>query len=275
LDQTTAELEYCNAGALLPCIIGDEQLVQLRICSAQNLGQDLCNTFEEGLVALGSNDKLCIYNEGVLQASSPNKELLGEQGVLEILAEAKGRDIKAIKNLVSMKIADYRQNQKNEKTMIMLFVQCKPKKIEVSDQLSIHFKNDVSEIEKLHSVVELFSKANNLPDKMKININLVLEELISNIIFYGYEDHEEHLVYVDFSLRDGVLSIVIEDDGMAFNPLNAPKVDVDAYLDDRPIGGLGIHFVKTLTESVAYARREEKNILSIKMKCERVVTAAA
>ena len=99
-----------------------------------------------------------------------------------------------------------------------------------------------------------------------MNINLALEELISNIIFYGYEDHNEHLIYVHFAIEDGYLITVIEDDGKAFNPLERPEVDTSTLLDDKPIGGLGIHFVKNLMDDLKYERVADKNTLTLTCK---------
>ena len=62
-----------------------------------------------------------------------------------------------------------------------------------------------------------------------MNANLVLEELLSNTIFYGYQDHEEHLIYVTLSYNQDRLNITCEDDGIAFNPLEKEDVDMTTF----------------------------------------------
>ena len=96
---------------------------------------------------------------------------------------------------------------------------------------------------------------------MAMNANLVLEELLSNIIFYGYDDHDEHMIYVSLQHKETKLDITIEDDGIPFNPLEQEEIDLTTSLEDTEVGGLGIHFVKTLTTDITYKREGNKNVL--------------
>ena len=100
---------------------------------------------------------------------------------------------------------------------------------------------------------------------MAVNINLILEELLTNIIFYGYQDHAQHVIYITFEKGDSEIRLTIEDDAIAFNPLEQEAIDLDTLLEDKPIGGLGIHFVKNLTQSLEYERTDEGNILRMVM----------
>jgi anti-sigma regulatory factor (Ser/Thr protein kinase) len=93
---------------------------------------------------------------------------------------------------------------------------------------------------------------------------VVLEELITNTIFYAYRDKKKHDITIDFMLENDTLRIRLEDDGMEFNPLLSDEPeDLDKPVEDRKIGGLGIHFVKKLMDNVDYHRYENKNILTL------------
>jgi len=127
--------------------------------------------------------------------------------------------------------------------------------------------NDIAELRELQHTVDQLSEQWELPMKVSMNINLVLEEIVSNIIFYGYEDDREHRILIDFNHEDAEIVITIRDDGKAFNILEAEEFDdADKSPEDRKIGGLGIHFVKTLMDHVAYKREGEENILSLTKK---------
>ncbi len=143
-----------------------------------------------------------------------------------------------------------------------------PQPIIISNQLKVHFQNELAEINKLHKVVELFAKANHLSKKIQLDTNLILEELLTNTISYGYQDHANHAIHVEFKLENGILSIQTEDDGVSFNPLNAPELDLEDSLEDRSIGGLGIHFVRSLTQSLNYERKDNLNVLHMTIQCE-------
>ena len=135
------------------------------------------------------------------------------------------------------------------------------------DQRKLILSNEISELEKVNFELEKLGEAWSLEPKIVFELNLVIEELITNIIFYAYEDKEEHEISVLFSKGDQSILITIYDDGKPFNPLDTQEPDdLDKPLEDRTIGGLGIHFVKTLMDQVEYTRDQEQNVLSLEKK---------
>ncbi len=126
-------------------------------------------------------------------------------------------------------------------------------------------KNNVSELEKVSIFVEKIVSDFKISDKLIFNVNLVLEEIISNIIFYAFDDESNHEILIEAKLIDNDLQILIKDDGKAFNLLDAPvPTDLNAGIDDRNIGGLGIHFAKTLMDNIDYKRENNKNIIILR-----------
>ena len=97
-------------------------------------------------------------------------------------------------------------------------------------------------------------------------VALAIEELITNCIKYGYDDAAEHFVDIVFSVRDGALSMEVIDDGHAFNPLEAPPPDLSLAMEDRPIGGLGIHLLRELADGLTYERRNGTNRVVIRKR---------
>jgi len=121
-------------------------------------------------------------------------------------------------------------------------------------------KNNVSELEKVSVFVEKIVREFKIPKDLIFNVNLVLEEIITNIIFYAFDDESDHEILIEAKLIDNDLQILIEDDGKAFNLLDAPApTDLNAGIDDRNIGGLGIHFAKTLMDNIDYRRENDNN----------------
>ncbi len=96
---------------------------------------------------------------------------------------------------------------------------------------------------------------------MAMGINLALEEAVSNVILYAYPKETDGLVDVEAYLRKSSLEFIIVDSGIPFDPTAAPEVNLDAPAEDRPIGGLGIHLVRELMDSVSYERKDNKNYL--------------
>jgi anti-sigma regulatory factor (Ser/Thr protein kinase) len=93
--------------------------------------------------------------------------------------------------------------------------------------------------------------------------SLAIEEVVTNCIKYGYDDAKDHTVDVTFSVADGALTIEVVDDGNPFNPLEAPRPDLSLAMEDRPIGGLGLHLLRELADQVSYERRDGTNRLSL------------
>jgi len=91
-----------------------------------------------------------------------------------------------------------------------------------------------------------FWQCHRLPSKVLFEMNLALEEIVANVISYGFEDKEEHRIRVGLSLEQGELRAEVEDDGIPFNPLEAPSPDTEGPLTERAVGGLGIHVVRNL-----------------------------
>lgn len=135
------------------------------------------------------------------------------------------------------------------------------------DKRQLKILNDVTELRKLHLACENLAEEWHLPEKVSMHINLVLEEAISNIFFYSYEDDNEHEILIDFIKKDDEIIIHVTDDGKAFDLLATKDFDdVDKSAEERKIGGLGIHFVKKLMDEVEYRREADKNILSLYKK---------
>jgi len=137
------------------------------------------------------------------------------------------------------------------------------------EQIRIVLRNDLSEIAKLQREIENFGQKCSLSSKTLFELNLILEEVLANLISYAYGDNQRHEIVVRADLRDGELVIEVEDDGRPFNPLQSPPPDLEAPLEQRNVGGLGLHLVRELTSSIEYSRRKGKNHLVMRKKTEK------
>ena len=131
--------------------------------------------------------------------------------------------------------------------------------------IAVELHNDLSEIDRVQRLVEEHAADWALSPSSLNAINVSLDEILTNIISYGYDDGAAHLIAVRVALEgDGQVTVEVADDGRAFNPLQSPEPDTHAAIDDRPIGGLGIHLVLRLMDEVAYRRENERNILPLR-----------
>ena len=131
--------------------------------------------------------------------------------------------------------------------------------------------NNINEIERIIEEVEQTAKENNIHQECIYKINLVLDEILMNIISYGYTDNSEHFIDINI-LFDSEISITVTDEGKQFNPLEASIPDVNKTLVERTIGGLGLQIVRAMMDSITYKYENNKNILllikSTSKECE-------
>ena len=132
--------------------------------------------------------------------------------------------------------------------------------------LSIVTKNNLAELDQLCSAVGRYCRAIGLPNKLSFPVRLSVEEIFVNIVSYGYTDCCDHLIYIDLSYGDDILTIQIKDDGIPFNPLDTEPPDLDGPLEGRKTGGLGLHLTKHLMDSICYNRSHGVNHLTMQKR---------
>ena len=130
---------------------------------------------------------------------------------------------------------------------------------------SLSLANDISEFQRLACAIEEFGSDHLLTEHVVYNGTLALEEVFSNIINYAYDDQNVHSITCQMYIENAQLNLAIMDDGRPFNPLSSPPPDIDAPLENRCIGGLGIHMMRELTDAIDYRRIEGKNVLTLKI----------
>ncbi len=112
-------------------------------------------------------------------------------------------------------------------------------------------KNRPEEKHRVLAALQSFGHAHHLPLVVFQAADLALEEHLTNVIKYAYDDGLEHDILVRFNLERAQLIIEVEDDGRPFNPLQAPEADTSIPLDQRPVGGLGIHLIRRFMDRLA------------------------
>ena len=129
---------------------------------------------------------------------------------------------------------------------------------------------EVFEIEnKIEALSILAGKIEELAEKWELsmplimNLNLVLEEAVSNVIFYAFNDHQKHLIQISLALENKILTVEIVDDGIPFDPLSQKLPDITLPVEERPIGGLGILLILKIMDQVSYSRQNNQNRLTL------------
>ena len=127
----------------------------------------------------------------------------------------------------------------------------------------ICIKNKVSELEKVAQFIEEISEELGLSMELQMNLNLVMEEMVSNVIFYAYPEGEDAEIELLAKSDGKELTFVLSDQGKEFDPTAKEDANPDINPADREIGGMGIFIVKNIMNKVTYQRLEGRNLLTM------------
>jgi len=125
-------------------------------------------------------------------------------------------------------------------------------------------ENKIDELSSLAEKIETLAEEWELSQDLTMKINLVVEEALSNIIFYAFNDKDTHKIRISVSIDTNNLEIVLKDDGVPFNPLSQQKPDINLAAEERPVGGLGIFLMSQVMDDMHYSRDKNQNVLILK-----------
>ncbi|MCZ6565455.1 MAG: SpoIIE family protein phosphatase [Gammaproteobacteria bacterium] len=261
---TTGEMIYTNAGHNPPFIKrANGSVEQLNERHGPVVGAMGGLIYKEGTLKLAKDDIVLLYTDGVTEAQDSNNRLYGDNALHQLIEQEETKDIKSIiKNiLLSVKEHEVGTGQSDDITLLGFKVtqEIYPENL---DTLELTLKNDISEITRLIDSLEDFAKKNNLPTAIIRKFSMACDEIVSNYIYYGSPHQIDDTLHVKLTKLKNKLIVQISDPGIPFNPLqDAKDADTVSSIEDRKLGGLGIHLVKEIIDEVSYKRQNNRNIL--------------
>ncbi len=268
LNLHTGEIVYSNAGHNPPYLQREDgSLERLEKRHGPVVGAMEGIAYGEDEVTLGKQDLLYLYTDGVTEAMDIEDTLYGEPRLVQILEE--GEYVTA-QDAVSDSVNDVWRFQGDadqaDDITIMAMRYHGPMTVEGESELVLTMVDDISEISRVNEAFNSFAEKHALPTGIQRRMNVCLDELLNNIVSYGYEDddsEEPHEIELNVRLLDSELVVTITDDGKPFNPFGNDPPDTGLSVDERPIGGLGVHLVKNFMDKVHYERHGENNVVSL------------
>ena len=266
----SGNISLCNAGHNPPLIMDKEGVVQRKtLFSAIPLGIQEYHHYKTELVQLNPGDRLILYTDGITEALNIQGEFYNENYLSKVLFHHHRADVPTLVKEVVKSIHKFAEGveQADDITLLILGYQ---KNIDADDSATvtraIRVPNQLDQLHVIVNTIEEISGEWNISSKASMELNLVLEELFTNIVFYAFPDKKEHLIDIRFTLTpEGVLEVVIIDDGKYFDLIEASEeVKLDAAIEERKVGGLGIHFVKQMMDEMYYQRRAGKNVVTLR-----------
>lgn len=259
LDMETGVIQYCNAGHNNPCLIDvDGKARFIEIFPSLPIGIISEAQYKNEYLTLSANQTLFLYTDGVNEAENSVKEQFGNDRLIDVLSQdhcpSPDEEVTNLKSAIKEFVNGSRQS--DDITMLAI------KYFGALDEKFILLKNHIAEINRMN---QWFDEILDVDDNTRMQINLAMEEVVTNVILYAYPtDGKEYQFAIHYSKHGNELCFVIEDNGIAFDPTAKEDADITLSAEDRPIGGLGIFLVKQLMDSVEYQRKDDCNLLTIK-----------
>lgn len=129
--------------------------------------------------------------------------------------------------------------------------------------------NDVQEVPKLAGFIDEFCETCGIDMSTTMSLNLAIEEAVVNVMDYAYPNGGKGDVYIEAECDNDVMTFIIRDNGIPFDPTKASEVDTTLSAEERPIGGLGIHLVRTIMDTEEYSYTDGQNVLTLKKKLNK------
>jgi sigma-B regulation protein RsbU (phosphoserine phosphatase) len=263
LDMKTHCLTYCNAAHNAPVMISAEGVCSLlEVETNLPIGVEDHYGYEEQQVDFAPGSALLLYTDGLTEATylSPDgsRRLFGEQRVLHDVDKNSRASACDIIDYLRQHVTVFADGTEQSDDLTMLFLRHgTTQETGGAPSRRLIIKNEMSEVGRLRDFFFSVCREHGIDEETAKTLNLALEEWVVNVIGYAYPKGMRGHVEVKADVRDNVLTLVIKDHGAPFDPTQQTEVDIDAELDERPIGGLGIHLVKTIMDTVAYQRTDD------------------
>jgi anti-sigma regulatory factor (Ser/Thr protein kinase) len=132
-----------------------------------------------------------------------------------------------------------------------------------TSSFTLEIANQLPEIARVNQSFAAFATTHGLSERLVERLHVVFDELLNNVISYGYDDQQRHCIEVAVELRGTRLTVRISDDARAFDPFARAVPDTTLPIEERPIGGLGIHLVRKMMDEVGYERRDGRNVVTV------------
>ncbi len=266
LNTNTGELIYSNAGHNPSYIIKKEtkEIIKLGDLHGPVIGAMEEMTYGETKLFLKKNDIVLSYTDGVTESHNILEELYSDSRFEELLKTGEYDSTKTLTRLIIKSVKEFEgEADQFDDITVMAIEYCQnPKKVS-SIKSSIKIINDLKQITTVIEWFEAFALENKMPFGMIQKFSIVFDELLNNIISYAYNDEHEHEIEIEIELKSNRLIITISDEGIPFNPFKKEPPDTMLSVEDRIIGGMGIHLVKNLMDEYDYKRNVNNNIITL------------
>lgn len=275
LNVETGTFVYSNGGHSPPMLLRkDGDVSELPLTGDRMLGIMDDMSFHEQEVQLMDGDTLFLFTDGITEAVDSKLSLFGEKRLIKHLsslaAKSPGEVVAGVRDRVlafagpveqsdDLTCLALRYSSAGDQSEIRKELRLKAEPFDPNAVIELEMVNDVQQVVLIHEQLSQFLTNWEVSKEVQFQVNVSLEEYVVNLISYGYRDDERHMIHMTVTRSQKSLIIEVYDDGVPFNPLMAPEADIGSSIENRQIGGLGIHIIRTYMDQLSYLSRDGIN----------------
>jgi sigma-B regulation protein RsbU (phosphoserine phosphatase) len=261
----TGKFVYTNAGHNPPYIRRrDGSLQKVDAFHGPVIGAMPGLPYQQDSDVLHPGDTILLYTDGVTEAFNEEEQLFSEKR-LETLLISESLD--SAESVVLGTIDEVNRfagdaEQSDDITLLAVQYLGLPEEM-MSQELHVTIKNRYEDMGIIDEQFSAFAEESDLPDAVRQSMSIVLDEMLNNIISYAYQGEKEKEIEVNIELSGNRLVLTIKDAGVPFNPFARETPDISESIEEREIGGLGIHMVRSMIDEYSYQRQINKNVVTL------------
>ena len=258
MDLSTGIIRYCNAGHNPPIVVKDGNAEYLSTEPSLLLGVESSAKYTAYEMKLSPGDTLLLYTDGLTEAENIHKELFGEARTLAMASGLGSMTAKEQLVQIREQVSQFVDHAEQSDDLTLLSIRFMP-----AEDTTLVLTNNIQELERLEPFLNDFFSRNSLDPTALSPVNLAIEEALANVIMYAYPEGTQGEVTLSAKVIDHDICMEISDEGVPFNPLQQQEADLAVSLEERQIGGLGIHLIKEIMNEVNYVYKDGKNVLTM------------
>ncbi len=255
MDLTTGTISYCNAGHNPPIVIKNGRAEYLDTEPSLLLGVELSAKYTAHELTLAHGDTLFLYTDGLTEAENAEHETFGEKRALETAAHFGTLTAEQQIEQMHQAVDQFVNNAEQSDDLTMLAIQY------VHGENRLVIENRIQELDKLEPFLSHFFEQKSIDMSLLPQLDLALEEAVTNVIMYAYPEGETGTAELTVNVNNKQICSTLTDSGTPFNPLEQQEDNLDVSLEERKIGGLGIHLIKEIMSKVEYEYANGRNVL--------------
>ncbi|MBC2744587.1 MAG: SpoIIE family protein phosphatase [Desulfosarcina sp.] len=267
LDLNTGNLTYTCAGHNPPLFIGKKgNCVLLGDAQCPAIGLDDTFQYRQATVQLRHKEGLLLFTDGVTEAQDDKNRLFTQESLMNTVSLTAGLTPKERVTAILSQIREFAGNRPMDDDITLLaLTYFSPNRLD--DTLkTIVLRNDIREISRIIDAITQIADSVSCPPVVVHDVTLAMEEIFSNIVFYGFGDDLDHNITFHMVIEGDALILTLQDEGIPFNPLNVQIGRQGRPLEERDKGGMGITLAKNLMDQMEYRRERGKNILRMEKR---------